>query len=45
MSERILVKEIDKIPFLSTSHNIGKKKIILFKLETKSNISQIALYI
>ncbi len=39
----IIIKQIDKIRPVNTSHNIGSKKILVSKKEIESAITQIAI--
>ena len=42
-NERFIIKDIEKIEAIPTSHQIGLKKVLLSDSETISNITQIAV--
>ncbi|MDE6749524.1 MAG: cupin domain-containing protein [Lachnospiraceae bacterium] len=39
---RMIVRNLYEIPFVPTSHDIGKKQVLLSNTETESKITQIA---
>lgn len=43
-NKRFIVKDIQQIEAIATSHQIGSKKVFLSDIETTSAITQIALY-
>ena len=42
---RMIVRNLNEIPYIPTSHNIGEKQVLLSKDETESPVTQIAKHI